>query len=284
MHTNAYRKAIARVLAYIDCHRESTLDLDSMAKVARVSKYHFHRVFKAYMGISLGQYVKLKRLETGMWKLIHTENNTLDIALDSGYENHPAFSRAFKKEMGCSPQDFKKQFLKDRKLALSSLHDNPPTFLGFTELPTIKILFMRRQGSYHKAAVLAWDDLVADLADASIHPDHLVFYGIAQDDPHAEGIDKADIRFDVGVAMTDEIQQKVLELSATVGELLGGKFAVFLHRGAMDRLPDSYHFIYGTWIFDNNVRLRNQRPFIKYRNPLALKDQPPEAEIYLPID
>lgn len=284
MHTNAYRKAIARVLAYIDCNRQSALDLDELAKIARVSKFHFHRVFKAYMGISLGHYVKLKGLETGMWKLIQTENNTLDIAMDSGYENHAAFSRAFKKEIGCSPQDFKKQFMKDQKLAMSTLHENPPAFVGFKELPTTKILFMRRQGSYHQAALSAWDDLLADLAHASIRLDHQIFYGISQDDPNAEGITRADIRFDVGVVMTDEIERVASKLSAMIGTIEGGKFAVFLHRGAMDRLPASYHFIYGRWIFDNKVRLRDERPFIKYKNPLAPKDQEQEAEIYLPVD
>lgn len=284
MYTNAYRKAIAKVLTHIDCHRDSALDLDKLAKIARVSKFHFHRVFKEYMGISLGQYVKLKRLETGMWKLVHTKNNTLDIAIDTGYENHAAFSRAFKKEMGCSPKDFRDQFIKDQKLAMSKLQENPPVFLGFKDVPTTKILFMRKRGSYHKAALLAWDDLLADLAKASINAYHQTFFAISQDDPNAQGVLKEDIRFDVGVLLSEEIEEKSSKLAADLGALTGGKFAVFLHTGALDRLPDSYHFIYGTWIFDNKVRLRDVRPFIKYKNPFAPKDQKQEAEIYLPVD
>ena len=52
MYTNSHREAIARVLAYIDNHRDQELDLDTVAKVARVSKFHFHRVFKEYMRLS----------------------------------------------------------------------------------------------------------------------------------------------------------------------------------------------------------------------------------------
>lgn len=146
-YTNAYRTAIARVLAHIDRHRDSELDLATLAKIARVSKFHFHRVFKEYMGISLGQYTKLKRLKTGMWKLIHTKDNTLEIAMDAGYESHAAFSRAFKKEIGCSPQEFKERFKEDQKLAMSKLQENPPVFLGFQNLAAIKIMFMRRRKS-----------------------------------------------------------------------------------------------------------------------------------------
>jgi methylphosphotriester-DNA--protein-cysteine methyltransferase len=70
LQTNAYRAAITRVLAYIDRHRDTELDLGNLVKLARVSKFHFHRIFKEHMGISLGQYVKLKNLETGIWKLV----------------------------------------------------------------------------------------------------------------------------------------------------------------------------------------------------------------------
>ena len=122
------------------------------------------------------------------------------------------------------------------------------------------------------------------MAVASIRADRQIFYGISQDDPNAEGIEKEDIRFDVGVFVSDEIEQKASQLSAERGKVEGGKFGVFLHKGALDRLPDSYHFIYGKWIFDNKVRLRDERPFIKYRNPLASLDQEQEAEIYLPVD
>jgi AraC family transcriptional regulator len=285
MYTNAYRAAIARVLAHIDRYRDSELDLDSLAEVARVSKFHFHRVFKEHMMISLGQYVKLKRLETGMWKLIYTQNNILQIAMDSGYESHAAFTRAFKKEMGCSPQEFKDRFMRDQKLAMSKLQEKPPVFLGFKKKAETKIFFIRRRGSYYLAALSAWNDLLADLAAASIRADQQTFYGISQDDPNMEGVEKEDIRFDVGVLASDEIEQKAGQLSAEGGLLKGGNFAVFLHKGALDRLPDSYHFIYGKWIFDNKVTLRDERPFIKYRFPLAeINSQDQEAEIYLPVN
>lgn len=285
MRTNAYRTAIARVLAHIDCHRDSKLDLDSLTKVARVSKFHFHRVFKAYMGISLGQYVKLKRLETGMWKLIHTKDNTLDIAMDSGYESHAAFTRAFKKEMGCSPKEFKERFIQEQKLAMSKLQEQPPAFLGYKDLVETKILFMRKQGSYYLAALSAWNELLADLAANGIRADHQTFFGISHDDPNAEGAVKEELRFDVGILSTHEIEQKAGQLLAESGRIKGGKFAIFLHKGALDRLSDSYHFIYGKWIFDNKVTLRDERPFIRYINPLKqINNQEQGAEIYLPID
>ncbi len=286
MYTNSHREAIARVLAYIDGHRDQELDLDSIAKVARVSKFHFHRVFKEYMRISLGQYIKLKRLESGMWKLIHTENNTLEIALDAGYENHSAFTRAFKKEMGCSPQEFKERFNEDKRLAISKLQNNPPVFLEIGNRTTTEIFYVRKQGSYFQAAIAAWNDLIADLKASEINTGNQTYYAISQDDPNAEDHEKDDLRFDVGVEASTEILQKKSRLAAKRGIISGGKFAVFLHKGALDRLSDGYYFIYGKWIHDNKVRLRDERPFVKYRNPLYSKmgNQDREAEIYIPIE
>ena len=285
MYTNSHREAIARVLAYIDSHYDHELDLDRLAKVARVSKFHFHRVFKEYMRISLGQYIKLKRLESGMWRLIYTKNNTLEIALDSGYENHAAFTRAFKKEMGCTPQEFKERFNEDKRLIISKLQENPPFFLGIQHRQITEIFYIRRRGSYFQAAVDAWSDLVADLKANQINLDDQKFYGISQDDPNAEGNEKEALRFDVGIETSVVIEKKERQLAAKRGIISGGKFAVFLHKGALDRLSDSYYFIYGKWIYDNKVRLRDGRPFIKYRNPLDNEGsaQEREAEIYLPV-
>ena len=94
-----HKAAILTVLEYIDSHRDSDLNLDLLCNVAHISKFHFHRIFKEYMGLSLGVYSKLKRLESGMWKLVYTDDTTLSIALSSGYTNHSAFTRAFTKEL-----------------------------------------------------------------------------------------------------------------------------------------------------------------------------------------
>src|SRR5690348_8167072 len=110
----AHREAITRVLAYVDSHRDDTLNLKPLSKIAGISNFHFHRVFKEYLGVSLGQYIKLKRLETAMWKLTLNEGKTLEIALDSGYESHSSFTRAFSREMGCSPKEFKERFDREK--------------------------------------------------------------------------------------------------------------------------------------------------------------------------
>ena len=178
MNKNIHRKAIIKVLAYIDNRRNQHLDLKTLSQVAHVSKFHFHRIFKEYMGISLGQYVKLKHLESGMWKLVHTDDKTLEIALDSGYEDHAAFTRAFKKEMGCSPKEFRENFYNNKKLALNKMQEKAPIFLGYRSINKIDVYYIRKKGSYFLSAISAWQDLINDLVSNNIIPDRQTFYGI----------------------------------------------------------------------------------------------------------
>ena len=65
MIDDSQKAAIKRVLAHIDLHKDKELSLETLAKVARISKYHFYRLFLGYMGVSLGQYIKLARIERG---------------------------------------------------------------------------------------------------------------------------------------------------------------------------------------------------------------------------
>ncbi|HEX7668205.1 MAG TPA: AraC family transcriptional regulator, partial [Polyangiaceae bacterium] len=99
-----------RVLEYIDAHLEEDLNVERLSSVAAYSKFHFHRQFSALFGASVSEYVQLLRLKRGSYELAFREDRkVIEIALTSGYERPEAFARAFKKALGQSPSDFRKQ-------------------------------------------------------------------------------------------------------------------------------------------------------------------------------
>ena len=51
-----YKERINRVVDFIGEHLDDELTLDTLSQVACFSKYHFHRLFTAYTGLSLQQY------------------------------------------------------------------------------------------------------------------------------------------------------------------------------------------------------------------------------------
>ncbi|MCF6116999.1 AraC family transcriptional regulator [Mesorhizobium muleiense] len=103
-----YHTRMKRVLNYIDQHLEDDLGLDTLSAVAALSKYHFHRQFRGYFGISVHRYVQLVRMKrAGQVLAFKDEASVTETALDVGYDAPDAFARAFRKSFGQLPSAFR---------------------------------------------------------------------------------------------------------------------------------------------------------------------------------
>lgn len=106
---NQYARRISKVLDYISKHLDDELSVDTLSKVANFSRYHFHRQFSAYTGITVSRLVQLQRLRRASLQLVFNRHASItDIAFDAGFANAESFTRAFKKECGQSPSAFRK--------------------------------------------------------------------------------------------------------------------------------------------------------------------------------
>src|ERR1700754_1089886 len=99
-----HKSRMHRVVAYIDEHLDGMLDLATLAEVAHFSSFHFHRLFAAWMGETLGEYLRRRRVEVAAMRLAAQPRTTiLSVALSVGFGSAEAFTRAFKSRFGCSP-------------------------------------------------------------------------------------------------------------------------------------------------------------------------------------
>jgi AraC family transcriptional regulator len=99
---------LRRVVEYIEEHLESGLSLEQIARVARLSPYHFCRQFKAATGLPPHQYVIARRVERAKQLLREGEDN-LSMALvaaEAGFSDQSQFSRHFKRLVGVTPGQF----------------------------------------------------------------------------------------------------------------------------------------------------------------------------------
>lgn len=97
-----------KLLAYIEEHIDETLSLEKLAEQFYVSKYHIAHIFKDNLGISIHQYIMKKRLSLCQEALLSNENIS-KIYSSYGFGDYSDFYRAFKKEYGMSPKEFKKE-------------------------------------------------------------------------------------------------------------------------------------------------------------------------------
>ncbi len=94
------------LICYIEEHLEEELTLDAIANEFFVSKYHISHIFKDNMGVSLHQYILKKRLYACKEALLG--NVSISETYQSfGFRDYSSFYRAFKKEFGISPKEFK---------------------------------------------------------------------------------------------------------------------------------------------------------------------------------
>ena len=95
-----------QVAQYIEDHIEDNLSLEVLAKKFYVSKYHIAHVFKDNIGISIHQFITKKRLVLCK-DAISGKMNITEAYQKFGFGDYSSFYRAFKKEFGISPKDFR---------------------------------------------------------------------------------------------------------------------------------------------------------------------------------
>lgn len=99
---------VQRVQQYIRQHMDQPLNRDVLAEVAGFSIPHFHRIFTACTGESAVSYVRRQRLLCAGRKLRMGAVDIVAVGMAAGYASHAAFSKAFKKQFGISPREFRR--------------------------------------------------------------------------------------------------------------------------------------------------------------------------------
>lgn len=102
-------KAVEKAIWYIESHYREGIDLDTLAEVSGVSRYHLSRVFCYMVGLPFSRYLRLRRLSAAAVALAAGQPDILDLALSLGYGSHEAFSRAFKQHFGATPDEVRAQ-------------------------------------------------------------------------------------------------------------------------------------------------------------------------------
>ena len=103
-----YRNDIEKCIEYIEANIQEPFSVKEIADKAGYSVFHFSRVFRRIMGMSIMEYVRKRRLSLAAQELLQAEK-IIDVAYNHGFDTASGFSKAFRKEYGYSPLQYIKR-------------------------------------------------------------------------------------------------------------------------------------------------------------------------------
>lgn len=175
---NSYQKEyifrINRVMDYIDGNLSGDLSPERLSDIANFSRFHFHRIFSAFMGETLNDYIKRKKLEKAAGLLMNEPDRPVsDIAEYCGFNSVSVFCRNFKAHFGISAGEYReKARLKNSNISQSDSNtgkknlpfedyvcdDNSTNKRKLTmkknieirEMPAMNVIYCRHTGQFDK--------------------------------------------------------------------------------------------------------------------------------------
>ena len=280
-----YESRMHRVITYIDEHLDEAIDLPKLAAVAHFSPFHFHRLFAALVGETLGDYVRRRRIEVAAMRLVvQPRTRILNIALSVGFGSAEAFTRAFKSRFGCSPTAWRMQLLLARRTNsnLSQVNSKQSQVLpgDFTEhgvsnthiaksmennmkitlinREPAHVAYFRHLGAYGAPIARFWQETYVPWAVMNkLGPDH-ARYGIAYDDPSITAPEQC--RYDACA----EVSADFVAAGGAMKKIIpGGLYAVLQFEGNVKQVGQAWENLLRDWLPASGYQL-DARPCFEY--------------------
>ena len=103
------------ITEFIDKNYKDNISLDEIASNYQISKEYLSTIFKKYMGITVGTYLKGIRLNSAYRDLVNTDYSINQLAFDNGFPNIKSFINSFKEYYGKTPYKYKKDIENNNK-------------------------------------------------------------------------------------------------------------------------------------------------------------------------
>src|SRR5688572_12082379 len=274
-----YTVKLARVVTWLADHLDDALDLARLADVARMSPFHFHRVYHAMQGETAAETVRRLRLHRSAVELILGEQPVSRIARRAGYGNQQAFTRVFSAAYGVPPARYRASFV---PTFTSNGAENAMEITAYQaiirDMLPIRVMALRHRGDYQTINT-TFQRLSTIAAGQGVFGPTTRVFGIYYDDPSVTPLDE--LRSDACLAVPDNWTPSG---EARLQQIRGGRYAVTQYVGPYAELASPYKWLYGTWLAQSGQEPAEAPCVEEYLNDARLV--PPtelRTEIWLPL-
>lgn len=286
-----YIKSFEKAIIYIEENLNEDFKAEDVAKSIGYSYYHFTRLFEGLLGETVGNYIRKRRMAKAAQDLLYTDKKIIDISLDFQFKSPEAFTRAFRKIYDISPTQYRKNridvFKGNKKYIdeerLKHILNNITIQPVIKVIPEVKVIGIKGKTALDNNVLPdLWSDFNKNISKIINKSTPLKAYGICENDKPSnqfgENIEYSEI---VGVEVTsfehipEGMVTKVIQK---------GKYAVFTHKGSLQKLQETYEYIWGTWIPFSKVELDIRDDFEIYDERFrGANNSLSEIDIYIPI-
>jgi AraC family transcriptional regulator len=254
----SYHARINRVLARISDDLDGPLGTGDLAGVANLSAFHFHRIFRAITGETVGGLVRRLRLERAGQALRRGEP-LIEVALGAHYGSPEAFGRAFRDAFGLTPMAYRRAMppppqrpllslpilldLNTLALSLEPLQGGTAMEVRIECFPDRLALCGRHTGPYNEAG-RAFQRMYAWAHGAGILDDGTLLMGLSYDDPKTTPSDA--LRYDACLTVPAPVRN--LPQGLRLDTVPGGRYAVHTLHGCYGGMHAAFERMLGRWL------------------------------------
>jgi len=141
--------AVRRMQDYIAQYYQTTLTLQDLADAAGYSQWQALRIFREITGQTPFTYIRDIRLAEATQKLRDKNLSVLDIALSLAFGSHEGFTKAFSRQFGCSPRQYRKTLPKNHILKGTIPMSEKIVFTQVIERPARRLLIFPAKNATH---------------------------------------------------------------------------------------------------------------------------------------
>ena len=265
--------------------------VEEVAAEAAFSRYHFQRMFRAMTGESIAELVRRLRLERAAHRLRHEPVSVLEVALDAGYGSEEAFSRAFRRGCGISPNQSRtawpppvfstpaarvRYYPEEKRVEIDPLTGGISMEVRIETFGDIEVARVRHTGSYNEVGA-CFERLFEWAATTGARPGRVLT--LSYDDP--DTVESQNLRSDACIEIHTAASPPP---GISIDKIEAGRYAVYTHRGSYDGISEGYKRLLGMWLPQSGEEL-DDRPCMEiYRNtPLDTAPAQLLTDLCLPL-
>lgn len=245
---------IKRAVDHIENHLHLAIELEQVSQAAFSSLSYMHRIFYQITGMTMKEYIRLRRLAKAVLKLQSTNCSILEAAIASGFQSAESFSRAFKKEYGLSAsviRNTNKEIAICRQLDCTNVFTfTKPKDLDFNlELTAVNFSTMTIIG-FQTSTTMNQNQHILDIctfANQYLASNQLsIYFNLAQTDIYGVYTDmtsQEDFNYTIGGLKEACIEKAANMVEHVLPAASYAKFSLNRH----DRIKEAWHYIYGSW-------------------------------------